>query len=505
MVKKVSILLVFCLMLSLLAGCGQTNVQPDAVKKDSIIIGLEDNAQSLDPQYCGDAFGFAVMINIFDPLFRADKNGEVYPVLVKDWNKSEDGKVYTFNLKEGVKFHNGDELKAEDVKYTFERGMESPYSTDLFACIDSVKVISDYSVEVTLKYPYDAFMSILYQPFACIVSKKIVESSESFDKNPIGTGPYKLVEWKGAESIILAAFEDYHLGEASIKDVEFRIILDKSTGVIALEKGEIDAYVNIASTDRQAVIDNEAFSFYEAPSYFCFYLELNNQVEPYNDIRVRKAIAYAIDKEAIIESAQDGIAEEAHHPVPKGMVGYTDQVKSYPRDLEKAKALLTEAGYPDGFDMTLLGIETYTKTIQVLQSNLGEIGINVDIQILELGTYMDEIFAPECASFVVEYGIFYPDADPILYRGYHSDFFGPLGNFPRYSDAEVDALLEKAQVSTDKAEREALYLEILKKLNEDVPSIPLYFSTTNVACRKELKGVYAQPQTQVFVYDYSWE
>ncbi|HPX70461.1 MAG TPA: ABC transporter substrate-binding protein [Bacillota bacterium] len=505
MVKKVSILLVFCLLLSLLAACGQTNVQPDAGKKDSVIIGLEENAQSLDPQYCGDAFGFSVMMNIFDPLFRADKNGDVYPVLVKDWNKSDDGKVYTFNLKEGIKYHNGDELKAEDVKYTFERAIESPYATDLFSCIDSIKVLSDYSVEVTLKYPYDAFMSILYQPAACIVSRKIVEASESFDKNPIGTGPYKLVEWKGAESIILTAFEDYHLGEASIKDVEFRIIMDKSTGMIALEKGEIDAYVNIASTDRQALIDNDAFAFYEVPSYFCYYLELNNLVEPFNDLRVRQAIAYSIDKGAIIDSAQNGIAEEAHHQVPPGIFGGTDQVKSYPRDLEKAKALLTEAGYPDGFDITLTGLEAYTKTLQVLQSNLTELGLNVEIQVLEFGTFLDEIFGPECSAFVVEYGVFYPDADAILYRGYHSDFFGPLGNFPRYSNSEMDALLEKARVSSDKAEREALYVEILTKLNEDVPNVPLYMSTTNIGCRKELKGVYAQPQMIVYVYEYSWE
>lgn len=506
MKKRISILLVLIMLVTIFStACGgNDNSEANVEVKDSIVIGLEEDAVSLDPQFCSDAFGFSVMTNIYDTIFRIKEDGEVYSCLLKDWVKSEDGKTYTFNLKEGVKFHNGQELKASDIKYTLERGSESPYTADMFVCIDSVEVINDYSVEVNLKYSYDAFVSILCQPAASIVSQNLVEEGES-EKNPIGTGPYKLVEWTGGDKLILSAVDDYHMGKAQIKDVEFRIIMDKSTGMIALEKGEIDAYVNISSIDRQAVIDNKDLEFYEIPSYFCFYLEFNNEVEPFNNKLVRQAISYAIDKEAIIDNAMNGIAEVADHQIPEGVFGYTDKVKSYPHDIEKAKELLTEAGYPDGFSFTLLGIEAYTKVAQVVQASLSEIGIDADIQILEFGTFIDEVFGGNSDAFIVEFGVYYPDADSILYSGYHSDCFGPLGNFPRYSNGEVDELLEKAKVSSDRNERQNLYVDILGKLHDDAPNVPLFLSTTNIACDKNLKGIYAQPQMQVFVYDFSWE
>lgn len=505
MKKKISILFVLIMIVTIFStACGNNdNNETNAEVKDAIVIGLEEDAVSLDPQFCSDAFGFSVMTNIYDTIFRVDKDGEVYSCLIKDWDKSEDGKTYTFNLKEGVKFHNGQELKASDIKYTLERGSESPYTADMFICIDNIEILSDYSVKVNLKYPYDAFVSILSQPAASIVSQNLVEEGET-DKKPVGTGPYKLVEWIGGDKLVLSAVEDYHMGKAPITNVEFRIIMDKSTGMIALEKGEIDAYVNVASIDRQAVIDNNNLAFYEIPSFFCFYLEFNNDVEPFNNKLVRQAISYAIDKEAIIDNAQNGIAEIAHHQLPEGVFGYTDKVKSYPHDIEKAKELLTEAGYPDGFSFTLLGTEAYTKVAQVVQANLSEIGVNVDIQILEFGTFIDEVFGGNSDAFIVEFGVFYPDADSVLYRGYHSECFGPLGNFPRYSNEEVDTLLEKAKVSSDRKERENLYVDILEKIHDDAPNVPLFLSTTNIACDKNLKGVYAQPQMQVFVYNISW-
>ena len=507
MKKNLLTIVILLIIVSILfTACANESSNSDVKAKDSIVIGIEEDAVSLDPQNCSDAFGFEIMTNIYDTLFRVDSKGDFYPCLVENWTKTDDGKGYTFDLKKNVKFHNGEELKASDVKFTIDRAIKSSYTADLYVCVDTVEITGDYQVKVNLKYPFDPFISILCQASSNIVNERAIKESSNYEKNPIGTGPYKFVEWVGGKRVVMTGVEDYHMGKPSIMNVEFRIIMDKSTAFIALEKGEIDAYVNIDSIDRQAVINNKKFDFYEIPSYFCFYLEFNNEIEPFNNKLVRQALSYAIDKEAIINNAKNGIGYISHNQVPEGIYGYTDSVKSYPHDIGKAKELLTQAGYANGFSFKLLATEgDYAKIAQVIKDNLAEVGVTADIEILEFGTFIDEMFGGKADAFLVEFGVYYPDADSVLYRGYHSDYFGPSGNFVRYSNKEVDALLEKAKVAIDKDDRLEMYKEILNILHEDAPNVPLFINTTNIACNANLQGVNPDPQLQNFVYEYSWK
>nr|WP_255812756.1 ABC transporter substrate-binding protein [Acidaminobacter sp. JC074] len=460
----------------------------------------------LDPQEVGGGNSNRIVLNLFDPLVRTTPEGEVYNGgVAESWDVSEDGMVYTFHIRENVKFHNGDLLTSEDVVFSMNRALVSPHSSEMYSSVESVEKVDDYTVKLYLKYPYSSILNLLAEASGCIANKKAVEEmGDEYGRKPIGTGPFKFSEWQPGSSITAEAFPDYFLGEAAIKKVTWKVIADKSTAVVALEKGEIDAYLDIASIDRQTIEKSEDLAFYEGPSSIYDYLGLNTESGPMSDVKVRQAVAYAIDKESIILAARDGVGQIADCVVSENMVGYPDSVKVYNYDVEKAKAILKESAYPDGFTCTLLTLEGHrSKTAQVVQANLSEIGIEAEIKILEWGTFVDTISIGDFDMLTLAWGYSTPDADGI-YQLFHSDFIG-TSNYSRYNNEAVNDLLDQQKIVATVEDKEAIFNDVFAVLDEDVPIIPLYWWMNNVACNSDLQGVKIHPLTMYYIYDYSWK
>ncbi|SKC79019.1 ABC transporter substrate-binding protein [Maledivibacter halophilus] len=522
--KRKFLLLYVLLVLTLvsttvLSGCGgSTNSAPnvndksdgnnDSVTevKDSIIIGIDQEPSSLDAQFSNELSGRYIFFNIYDNLVTRDESGKYHPSLAEKWDVSEDEKEYTFYLRKGIKFHNGEELKASDVKFSLDRGMTSSYVSFLYGAFDKVDVIDDYKVKVTLKYSSPTFLQVLSLPQAGILSEAAYnEYGDDYTRNPVGTGAYKFEEWVPGDKISLIANDDYFNGAPSIKECTFRIITDRGTGMVALEKGEVDVYYGISSVDKQNAIDNPDITYDECQAISYEHVVINCEDEIFSNPLVRQAVAYALDKESILIAGRDGLGYIADIQAPDYMFGYTDKVKSYPYDPEKAKELLAQAGYPDGFDCNISVNSGYReKEAQVIQAGLAEVGINVTIDVYEWGALLDSLSNGGYQISLVAKSLHINDPGLVTFNSFHSSQIGGAGNFYRYKNEELDGLLENSKTETNEDTRKQIFEQIYQKLHEDVPNIPLYWRVINVAYNKNLKGLKSNPEQQYLCKNFSW-
>jgi peptide/nickel transport system substrate-binding protein len=500
--KKVVAAFLIAILVVSVVGCGPKE-QTTGGAKDSLTIGIVADATTMDAQMFNDNMTEGIVSNIYDPIVRVTPDGEIVPCIAEKWEISEDGRVYTFDIKQGVKFHNGDELTLDDVVFTLNRCKESSFVGTYFSYIEDVKTQGDHQVVVTLAYPYSSFMPIL-ACYSGVVSKKLLtEDPDSMARNPVGTGPYKFVKWEPENVIVMEAFEDYHAGAAPIKNVTFRIIGSASTGTISLQKGSIDAYVNVSSVDRQTVKDDENLELLERSSGAFRFLGINCEVKPFDDVRVRQAIAHAIDKEAVVIGAEDGNGVVAVSHIPEGVVGYDPNFKDLEHDVEKAKALLADAGYPEGFECTLTTTENRSMHAQIIQADLKKIGIDVKIELLESGTFYEDLENGDFELQILGWSYIAQDPDVAIYDLYKSDN-ALAGNYGRYANPKMDELLEKARVSTDTAERQKLYEEVEALCRDDAFNIVIYWTVANIGFNKDLRGVQVSPKSTYFVYPFHW-
>ncbi len=516
MKKRVTMLLVLVLVLSLVfTGCGgkteevaddeANGVAEEVGAKDTLKIAHHGDVPSLDTHNALNDNSMRVMTNIYDPLVRMDKDFKPVPCIAEDWEISEDGTEYTFYIKEGVKFHNGDDLTIDDVVFSIERGMESPQASPSFGRVIGVEAVGDNAVKIKLDGPYSQMLANLALPVAGIISEKVVkEKGDAFGREPIGTGPYKLSDWTTGEKVVIEAFEDYHEGPAPIKKVEFITITDKSAGVISLEKGDIDAYVDINPSDFKRVEQIDSLTLHKGGTFGFHYIGLTVTKAPFDNVKVRQAIAHAVDKQAIIEGILEGDGEEIDTFAIDKIQGYTDKVKKYPFDLDRAKELLEEAGYADGFETEIsVPSDLYAKFAQVLQNSLSEIGITANVKQMERSAW--EVAAEGGESGIIIYGGTFaaPDVDSSVYDLVHSSSIGTR-NYSLYKNPKIDELFDTARKTVDQEELEKLFEEALIIISEDVPAIPVAWRYVNIATKKELKNVYTNPYSFYYVYDYSW-
>jgi len=464
-------------------------------------------AVTLDPQYTDVVGGLRIICNINESLVKEDEDAKKFiPWIAEKWEISDDGMECTFYLSKGNKFHNGIELTADDVKFTFDRAMNSPYTLNFVTCIKDVKVVDNYTVKIEMKYSYSPFLSFVSSPYLAIVNREAVESGgDEYGRNPIGTGPYKFVEWKSGNYIKLEAYEDYHLGSPAIKNIKVRFIEDQTTAVIALEKGELDVFYETPPAEKQSIIDNPKLGYSEMNACFIDYLVVNNEVPTLSDPKVRQAIARILNYEDILEVYAGGNGIIPNNDIPPGIFGYDESVKGYSYDKEKAKELLDEAGYPNGFTTKIMvNNEDANLCAQVIQANLSEINIDAEIELFEQGAFYECQTSGNYEMLINGYEFNGGDADTGLYPNYHSSMIDSR-NPSRYNNPEVDKLLDKARVSSDKAERGKLYSEISSILHEDIPMIPLDLMNIGTAYNNDLQGVKATQFGYFYFDDWSWK
>ena len=494
MLKK--ILVVLASMILLFTGCGEKNGAKKV--KEELIIAQDGESKSLDIHQGNDGFSLRANRLIYSRLVEADENMQIHPGLAESWQQLDD-KTMQFKLRKGIKFHNGDDFTAEDVKFSFERMMNSPRIAFVLPPIERIDVVDDYTVNIVTKTPFGPLLAHLSHPALGMVSKKLLtENPEALKEKPIGTGSYKFKEWIYGDKLVLEKNEDfYDKNKRGLKYIVFKNVVEASNRAIGLETGEIDIATPISSVDEENIKNNPKLQLLTKPSISYTYIGMNMTKAPLNDIRVRKAINYAIDKQAIIDVILNGNGKIATSPIAPGVFGFTDKTKNYEYNVEKAKELMKEAGYENGFTTSILVFsgEANTQTAEIVQAYLKEIGIDLKIEIVEVSAYWDMTERGVHNLFLGSWGVVTGDADYGLYAMYHSSAKGGAGNRDFYENEKVDELLDKAKTEIDPETRKKLYEEAQILIVNDAPDVMLYNRNLTVGAQKYIKGLGIHPVT----------
>lgn len=481
----------------ILSGCGGETADEGEVK--DLIFSLESvHAEEFDPilSSVGDQFYLQL---IYRSLMKIDAETlDAVPDMAEDYEVSEDGKIWTFYLRKGVQFHKEfGEMKASDVVFSYERCVDpetnSRYATD-FKIVDTVEADGDYTVIFKLKEPFAPFPYLLTERSlgSLIVSEKAVEEyGDDYSSNPIGTGPFAFGSWTPGQETVLKSNADYYEGAPKVNLV-LKEITEASTSLMALQKGEIHGMdTQVLEILQQAEgIDNLVVSYEKIPLLYGVFLNVTK--EPFDDVRVRQAIAHAIDKKAICNTVfGEKMVEVAEGVVPSLLEYYTtDGVQNYPYDPEKAKELLAEAGYPNGFEMEAKPRDDQrnTRIFTMIQEQLAKVGIDMKVTPAAGAEWAAWQYSGDALI-----GYFpmarAPEIHFFMYGYYHSDSHPPASNGSFYSG--IDDLLDEAVATMDSNERARLYKEAQQKLSEDVPWVLLYESKTMTIVDQKVKGIYA--------------
>jgi peptide/nickel transport system substrate-binding protein len=487
--KKTSILFLMIAMVLLMVGPGlfaAGNVETSTTKPDALkvlTIGVDQEAVGLDPHIV-TAFSSHRRIDLmYNRLVRLDENLVVVPDLAESW-EIPNNLTYIFHLKKGVTFHNGRELVADDVKYSLERIIDPKTASpgrSYIALVTAIEVLDPYTVKLTLSAPLASLLDSLTSNNLSIVAKEVVEANGNLQKVDGGTGPFMLEEWIPDNSMTLVKNPTYFEADSPAVDkVIFRVIPEAASLLAGVKSGELDmAAINDGATIRQAKTTSQV-TVQSKPGINVRTFGFNTTRKPFTDVRVRQAMALAIDRSQIVAMAEFGMGTPTG-PIPVAATDWALPLSELPLstpDYEKAKALLASAGYPNGFSFNIVCSSTYEGGLdvaQVIQSELKNIGVTANLEVVEWGVYIDRWVKRDFDSMVeIRGGSGEPDR--FLYRTLHST--GGVNNF-MFKDAETDALLDLGRSQTVPSERKATYNSLQKLLSEKAPLIFLYSPNEN--------------------------
>ena len=454
-----------------------------------LTVGIPQDIDGLDPHNSTGAGTREVFYNIFEGLVKADSDGNLNPAVASEYTISEDSKVYTFTLRDGIKFHDGSDVTVEDIKYSLERNMGVDGSEPLikaYGKIDSVNVLDDSHVEVVLK---DADSDFLTQLTVAIIPA----ANEHPETTPIGTGPYKYVSNSPQENFVVTRFDDYWGEKAYIKDVVFKIEANMDAIVLDLEGGSIDMMARVTPTQVAQLSDK--FEVYEGTMNLVQALYLNNAVKPFDDVKVRQALCYAVNPQEIMDFVSEGAGTEVGSAMfPAFSKYYMPELNdTYNTDVDKAKALLAEAGYPDGFEFTITVPSNYGQhvdTAQVISEELKAIGVTANIQEIEWNSWVSDVYSGrEYEATVV--GI---DASTLSASALLSRYVSDNGkNFVNFNSADFDAAYANASAATDDAEKTKYYKECETILSQEAASVYIQDLPEFVVLNKKFTGYVFYP------------
>ncbi len=487
-----------------------------------LVFGRSNDAVSLDPGCEDDGESFYPIRHIYQGLvsFKAGTT-EPEPCLAESWDVTEGGLVYTFHLREGVKFSDGTDMNADAVVFSFERQFkednpafsQGPWKywgyMDMDNIIDSVVAVDDLTVKMTLKKVEAPLLNNLCMEFASIVSPAASDKyGDDFRNNPVGTGPFMLASWTKGDSIVVER-NPYYWGEGIHLDrIIFKVIPDATARWLALQKGEVDVIDLPSPEDLDAIRANADVDLVSGAGLNVGYLALNTAKKPFDNKLVRQAINYAINKEDIIKGVYGDSGQAAKNPIPPTMWGYNDDIVPYEYNPAKAKELLAEAGYPNGFDTELWAmpvVRSYNpnakKMAEIMQAQLKEVGINCDIVSYEWGTYLDKTDVGEHEMALLGWGGDNGDPDNFLWVLLSEPAATPpAGNIAFWKNAEFTALCKEAKETADMAKRTELYKQAQVIFHEECPWVPVAHSTDYVAMKKNVKGFVMSPLARRELY-----
>ncbi|WP_342506287.1 ABC transporter substrate-binding protein [Sporosarcina sp. FSL K6-2383] len=483
--------------------------------KDTLVFGRGGDSTSLDPSRVTEGESFKVTVNLYETLLNfGEEDTTIQPGLASEWVTSEDGLTYTFTLREGVKFHDGTDFNAEAVVKNFDRWANGdadkfPYYYSMFGgfkddperVIDSVTADGDNTVVITLTRQQAPFLkNIAMSMFAIASPTAFEEGDDKFERNPVGTGPFKFVDWKPNETITIEKFDDYwQEGLPKLQKIIFRSIPDNTARLNALMNGDIELADGINPSDGKAIEGNADLQLFERPSMNVGYLGLTVTRPPFDKKEVRQAINHAIDKQSIVDAFFEGRANIAKNPMPPSISGYNDDIEGYDYNPEKAKELLAQAGLADGFEMELWAMPVPRpympdgkKVAEVIQKNLADVGITATIVSHEWATYLDLASKGDADAFMLGWTGDNGDADNFLYVLLDEDNIGS-NNYTYYQNDEMHELFIQAQTETDEAKRNELYKKAQEIIHEEAPWVPLAHSTPLLGGASDLSGFLPHP------------
>lgn len=504
---------------------GSAEKEKEKETEQVLVYARGGDSTSLDFASVSDGESSRVTKNIYESLLDYDKDSfEVVPGLAHDWEVSDDGLTYTFFLEEGVKFHDGTDFNAEAVKINFERwsdpdhkygfkddeyiyplygSMFGGYKGDEGHLIKEINVKGYYEIEFVLNEPLGSFLQNMAMHYFAITSPAALEKyGPEINENPVGTGPFKFVSWTKDDQIVLEKNEDYRKeGLPKLDKVIYKVIPDNAARLIALKSGEVDIIDDVNPDDAAGIEADDNLQLYTRSENNVGYLGFNNQKEPLNNKLVRQAINYAIDKQSIIDALYSGYATPAKNLIPPNYLGYNDDVKGYDYDPEKAKELLAEAGYKDGFDIDLWVMPVSRpympdpeKVSEIVQNNLDQVGIKVNIVREEWAPYLEKTSKGEQELYLLGWSGSNGDPDYFFDSLLHSKSIGGENrNF--YDNKEADKLFDQAKLTVDQEERANFYKQAQELLNEDAPSALLVHSKPLVAAKSGVKNFVPHPST----------
>ena len=483
------------------------------------------NPPKLDPHMATDTTSSRVLLCVFDTLVENSVDGQkIVPSLAESWKVSPDGKVWTFKLRKGVKFHKateggkptankGREVTADDWKWSFERMIrdKSPraYFIDCIVGYDEmtsgkakewsgIKVLDKYTLQFTLKYPFAPFLSVLcYKSFVVTPKEDVLKWGKDFNFHLVGTGAFTFESWKQDQRVTLKRNPDYWKKDSKGRQLpyldgwELVVIPDGTVAWEEFKKGNVDIMRDVPDrlvADARKLLGKNLLEGAQPGTY---YFGFNMEKEPFKDNpKLRQAFNYAVDRKRINDLVLEGLFFPAKGVLPPSMPGYNKNLKGYEFNPEKAKQLMKEAGYPNGLEVTLQVNQNvrHKAVAEAIQAQVADLGIKMNIKIVDWGVHLDMVDRGDFTMFRMGWIVDYLDPDNFLYVNLHSDNFGQKGNYSRYKNPEADKLMMQARIETNPAKRKALYQKAEQIIVNDAPWMFLFHYYNNAATQKWVEG-----------------
>ncbi len=490
-VRMVCAALIGALVLGL--GSSPASGQGSRLPAGTIVSAYPRDFRSMDPAHIPGSPDYQIALNVFNGLVRYKHNSlDIEPDLAERWRISPNGEVYTFFLRKGVKFHrNYGDFSAKDVKYTVDRVLNpatrSRYRASM-AIVDRVDVVDDHTVRIVLKAPSASFLAgvLAFRPGYIVPQRAVEELGDRFAFNPVGTGPFQFVSYTPRQELVLEANPNYFRGAPAVKRIVWKVVPNDNVAGLALQKGEIN---HMIVRDPQVYVGlqkDRSLGFTATPTTGWWEFSMNTRRRPFDDVRVRRAAAHAVDRETFIKTVLEGLGSPAYSVIPPGMIGHTNDVEKYPYNVARAKQLLAEAGLASGFRATVVFEPSeYGELIATaIQQWFKDIGINLQLLKLEAGAWTARRQSGDYDITISGTTRF--DPDQFLTEQFHSGSFPPGGNQSFYG--VIDDMIEAQRRAINSRERTRVLGDIQKKVAGDVPFVPLFNPVYVTAYGRNQKG-----------------
>jgi len=464
------IALVVVLVVSFFVSQGITSFaeDPQPVSGGKLVYAISGNPDSLDPHVTTGTLTFQHIKSAYDTLLEPDESGNLVPALAESWELSEENKTLTFHLRKGVKFHNGDILTAADVKATFERILApdstSPHKPE-FRSVEEIKILDESTVQFVLREIYIPLLGTLASGWGAILPKRAIDEGHDFSTHPIGTGPFVFKEWVRDDHLSYEKFSDYWMeGKPHLDEIELKVVVESTMQLQGLFIGEFDIIHSLEPHNVPKLESNPDTKLFTHSTALALVVSMNHKRPPLDNLKVRQAICYAVDRRALLDIAYTGGTVIGAF-IDSGNPYYVDYSEMYPYDSQKAKQLLAEAGYPDGFEVTLTLPQNYSPHVNagnMVQNMLQQVGIQAKIQLVDWGTWISQVYRGKDFDMTVigHTGKLDPD-------GRLDGFGDPEQNYINYDNPDVVRLVREAAVTSDVEKRKALYAKVQRLMAED--------------------------------------